>query len=1161
MNRKLFAALLAAASCAAPAAARQLSADEALARVSGADAGPHRVAATVKPRLIATGTHAGLNTYYAFALPGKTLFLSADDAAVPVLGYTDAEVTDLANIPPQMKWWLGEYGRQIEWAAKHPRQKVGKFSLCRRAPARAPRTDIAPMLRTTWDQGAPYNDECPIFSGNPTYTGCVATAMAQVMYYHRYPAAGKGSVSYTWENDESTLSTSLAVTLDWDNMLLTYPEATSGTAAQRKAISSLMKAVGYSVKMEYGDESLGGSGAATIETATALVNNFSYDKGIQYYYRDHHFTDDWTQRIWDGLQDGPVIYAGEGEAGGHCFVFDGYRAADGFFHVNWGWSGESDGYFAIDALNPESLGAGGGEGGFNYGQEMVVGIRKPVSGSTKQTAAMGIEGYLFGSASGSTVTLIAGDSMMHGFANITPWSANFDIAVALTNNATGTTSYVTCATKHKLGAMEAIGEISFSAASLADGSYTLTPVYRINGSGSAWTEMAYWIETAGYHSLALTKNGSSVTVTGGIDVRPPEQTYISISAPYPNFETGKNYSVPATVVCEEGHDVNCNIITCLAIDDPENPGFLAVVDGTEGPSTPLSIRDGETKTVNFPVTIPASLEPGTYYLLFTLDSAIAFGMLNDDNYEVTVTKGSDVPAQGDPANVQVSYNADSESLIIGQTNNIAATVLNADLNPVTMSVYAALCTEDETSLTILGQASSPKVEFTVPGSGTLDVTFPVAIDASVEEGDYYLAFVYEPDGEGPQLLNSDDFYVTAEKGTGTDPLPSAGYDIAAEHVETVWTSSANTSLQSWHAIAGTPSRAIAYKDGNLYVLHSASGAGVIPTIQIVDAFAGTAKGTVPTDGVLTTLFKLSDLIAFDGKLVASGISGVSQDIHVYAWESDTSAPRLILTAPAGSLGGECGGAISASGTWDNGRIWLSPAGSATVYYFEIANGLVSDTPHEIVLTDKNGKALASAGSDGRGTARVHVNADGSFWHTRMGSAPVRYHADGTFAEAIADDVIGNKNYGTAFVPFVFGNRNYAVATAYNGAANVGQGGQMALVDLRDGVAAASAICHLPQQGFGNATNAQRITGACVALTDNNTTVNIWAHSALQGLGYFRYKGSEHTAVSDIAVDNDTADSAEPEYYTLQGVRVAADRLTPGFYIRRAGTRATKVLIR
>ena len=164
-------------------------------------------------------------------------------------------------------------------------------------------------------------------------------------------------------------------------------------------------------------------------------------------------------------------------------------------------------------------------------------------------------------------------------------------------------------------------------------------------------------------------------------------------------------------------------------------------------------------------------------------------------------------------------------------------------------------------------------------------------------------------------------------------------------METVWTSSANTSLQSWHAIAGTPSRAIAYKDGNLYVLHSASGAGVIPTIQIVDAFAGTTKGTVPTDGVLTTLFKLSDLIAFDGKLVASGISGVSQDIHVYAWESDTSAPRLILTAPAGSLGGECGGAISASGTWDNGRIWLSPAGSATVYYFEIANGLVSDTPH------------------------------------------------------------------------------------------------------------------------------------------------------------------------------------------------------------------------
>lgn len=252
---------------------RPLSPDAALARISGDYDAKHNVKspAMSSPRLIVTGKEANQATYYVFATQSQTLIVSADDLAYPLLGYIDNPSVDFDNLPPQMEWWLGEYSRQIAWANANrdifTESAVPEKSTDSRAP-------IAPLCATTWDQDAPYNNLCPMKGGKRTVTGCVATAMAQVMKYFNWPATGTGSVSYRWNRQTLTMDFG-STTFQWDKMLNSYPSSTSGTSDQREAVATLMKACGYSVEMDYGVASDGGSGASSWILPNVLVSNLS----------------------------------------------------------------------------------------------------------------------------------------------------------------------------------------------------------------------------------------------------------------------------------------------------------------------------------------------------------------------------------------------------------------------------------------------------------------------------------------------------------------------------------------------------------------------------------------------------------------------------------------------------------------------------------------------------------------------------------------------------------------------------------------------------------------------------------------------------------------------------------------------------------------------
>ena len=358
------AALVAMASPISPQQALERVQTQGMQKISNIDAGSMSLVYTAKMA-------DNVASAYIFASPAEEGFmvLSADDTAMPLLGYSDTERFDASNMPPALKWWLGEYGRRLEYL----NEKGVKRSNMRHAPADW--QAVAPLVKTRWDQGSPYDQQTPKLNDVNCPTGCVATSLAQVMNYFKYPEIGEGRNSYRWNGKNLGMNFGLHP-FDWDNMLDVY---TSGNYTQENAdaVAFLMKSCGYGVEMNYGSYA---SGAQSYKIVSALTTYFGYDKGARYEDRNFYSSDEWMEMIYNNIKNvGPVIYNGTSPMdGGHSFVCDGYDGK-GYFHINWGWGGMSDGYYSLDVLNPEAQGAGSSLGGYNYSQDAVLGIKKPGS--------------------------------------------------------------------------------------------------------------------------------------------------------------------------------------------------------------------------------------------------------------------------------------------------------------------------------------------------------------------------------------------------------------------------------------------------------------------------------------------------------------------------------------------------------------------------------------------------------------------------------------------------------------------------------------------------------------------------------------------------------------------------------------------------------------
>ncbi len=320
---------------------------------------------------------------YIFVHPiGKGfVIVSADDCAQPIVAYSLTNPFEFP-LPEHVGEFLAAYNQEIAYYKENhilATAEIESMWSQLRNGTYTPRntTSVEPLLTTTWGQQPWYNDLCPDSAGIHAVAGCTATATAQVMKYWNWPVMGTGSYSYVDDNFGTQSANFGATTYNWN--LMPNALTNSSTAAEVNAVATLIYHVGVAVEMDYG---ISASGAYTNSygypdlacSENALKDYFGYKSTLYSVYKSQETDASWIAAMTNELNAGrPMIESGHG-GGGHAFVCDGYDN-NGLFHINWGWRGSYDGYFAHNALNPGGGGTGAGSTHtYNDNQSLVVGI-------------------------------------------------------------------------------------------------------------------------------------------------------------------------------------------------------------------------------------------------------------------------------------------------------------------------------------------------------------------------------------------------------------------------------------------------------------------------------------------------------------------------------------------------------------------------------------------------------------------------------------------------------------------------------------------------------------------------------------------------------------------------------------------------------------------
>ena len=300
-----------------------------------------------------TVEEAGMTLYYVFDVsPAGFVIVSGNDASLPVLGFSFEDRYHATDQPEHFAAWMGEYAQRIKelyqtetipseqttaaWEYyKHndllPNDKSGEKG-------------VAALCTTKWNQDNYYNYMCPAHPNGPgghCYAGCVATAMSQVMKYWNWPEQGVGSHSYVHPYYGTISEDFSATTYEWSVMTNTV------NSTSKIPIATLMYHCGVAVEMNYSPL---GSGSYTGLVVDALKTNFHYRSTVKLVEQSDYTWYDWKMMIKENLDDGmPMVYSGSGSGGGHAWVCDGYSDTS-HFHMNFGWGGYNDGYYALDNL-------------------------------------------------------------------------------------------------------------------------------------------------------------------------------------------------------------------------------------------------------------------------------------------------------------------------------------------------------------------------------------------------------------------------------------------------------------------------------------------------------------------------------------------------------------------------------------------------------------------------------------------------------------------------------------------------------------------------------------------------------------------------------------------------------------------------------------------
>lgn len=588
--------------------------------------------------------------YYVFN-KGKCdgyIIVSGDDKAAPILGFSDEGTFDINNIPDGLQYWLEVYSHEMQYLRSNPN-----------APAASTRSkrpfSVRPLLTCNWAQVEPYNNMCPTYIEDGitehTLTGCVATAAAQIMYYHRWPITGTGSHSYVCNvnySGEQTLSADFgSTTYDWDNMLDSYDG--SYTDTQANAVATLMSHVGISCDMFYGDT---GSGSWIYRMMEALRNYFGYNKGMIDMRRGITPIDEWEQTIMNELDNSrPVLYGGYKPNGaGHAFVVDGYND-EGYFHVNWGVGGRNNGYFLITALSLSDQ-VGTYEGGFNTAQEIIIGIY-PDDGTTtvpQNYIELGCDDYKSSVSQvnlGESAPILLNKFCVNGYGYYPTVVLRYGLNLTdLNNNTVDFKPGQLSDTDFWIGGCYSFAEHYTPPADLANGQYRLWLMYMVPEAGMT--------EYVPYDHSNTTTGYINATVQDGIMYFDGPETNDGILSL-------ESLEVPSKVATNSSFEVKATIANA-GDEYYDNIYFFVKQQKTiisTGDAIKIDVPTDGNVIVRSIVTAPA--EPGTYQLAVydkkkhMIGSPVTLDVVESSNYSLSLSSQLSIPSYYmDPSNIQAS---------------------------------------------------------------------------------------------------------------------------------------------------------------------------------------------------------------------------------------------------------------------------------------------------------------------------------------------------------------------------------------------------------------------------------------------------------------------------------------------------------------------------
>lgn len=430
-------------------------------------------------------TSNGMTTLYTFTFnQGGFVMVSADDATIPVLGYSHTGTIEADTYNPAAKDWLEKYSQEIKFIASarmsNSETRPLWDNILNNNMEREVR-DVAPLVTTNWDQGCYYNALCPVEpdagfgSCGRAWTGCVATTMATLMKYHNWPASGIGSHNYMHPTYGMQSANFSAATYN-------YAAMPNNVTSANAAVATLMYHAGVSVNMDYAPD---GSGAFSEDVPFALVNYFNYAPTVELKSKaDYPVLANWYTLLRTDLDAGrPIYYAGSSAAsGGHAWICDGYTLSDNKFHFNWGWSGTYNGYFSIGALNP-------GGNNFNDENRVIVGVQP---GDNQVSWIVQNSGFTAASR---------GISYLHAVNNSVAWAIAYDGSTTGTTineftktgngGTTWTTGQVLGGSTYGLGNICGVNEnIAFVSLYNGVGAQNNTcGIYKTTNGGATWTQL------------------------------------------------------------------------------------------------------------------------------------------------------------------------------------------------------------------------------------------------------------------------------------------------------------------------------------------------------------------------------------------------------------------------------------------------------------------------------------------------------------------------------------------------------------------------------------------------------------------------------------------------------------------------------------------------